>query len=301
MEAVPLNALRAFALAIDRGGVRAAARELDVSHSAVSRHLRELERWLGVALFERGAGRDGFRVTPQGQQLGRSILVALKEIETAAAAVREHRSRNAVTVSCAPSFASRWLLPRLSNLERSYPHLEVSIQVDQRIDDPRESGCDLAIRMGRGPWAGVTALPLMDDALFPVMSSEAWIRAGRPAHPADLLGLRLLHDRDPSASWLLWRQAHGPASLDVRRGPRFGSSDLVLRAAAQGLGAALARERLAAADLEAGSLMRPCGGLSVPLKNAYWVISPYGTPKNDAAAVLTAWLQREAARQLRRP
>ena len=297
MNELPLNAMRAFALTIERDGVRAAARELHVSHSAVSRHLRELERWLGVALFERGAGREAFRVTPQGRQLATTVLSALRDIGSAAEAVRERRSRHAVAISCAPSFASRWLLPRLPALERRYPHLELSIHVDQRVEDPRQSGCDLAIRMGRGPWAGVESQALMDDALFPVMSPEAWIKAGRPGVPADLCKLRLLHDRDPSASWLLWRQAHGPVNLDVRKGPRFSSSDLVLRAAAQGLGVALARQRLAAGDLEAGALVRPMGTLAVSLKDAYWVVSPLAQPKHDAAALVTAWLQREAGTQ----
>jgi LysR family glycine cleavage system transcriptional activator len=297
MGELPLNAVRAFALTVDRGGVRAAARELQVSHSAVSRHLQELERWLGVKLFERRPGREGLRVTPQGRQLASTVLGALQDIESATAAVHERRARHAVTISCTPSFAGRWLLPRLAAVQRSYPHLELSVHVDQRVEDPRQSGSDLAIRMGRGPWEGVRSQALMDDALFPVMSPEAWIKAGRPAAPADLCRLRLLHDRDPSASWASWRQAHGPASLDVRRGARFSSSDLVLRAAAQGLGVALARQRLAAGDLDAGTLVRPLGTLAVPLRDAYWVVSPLGQPSSDAAALVTAWLQREATRQ----
>src|SRR5258708_37326435 len=83
-------------------------------------------------------------------------------------------------------------------------------------------------------------------------------------------GLRLLHDRDPHASWEAWRRAYGPPALDVRRGPRFTSSDLVLRAAAQGQGVALARHRLAQDDLATGALLRPVAGRSVDLGPAYW-------------------------------
>src|SRR5438552_17549204 len=93
MNELPLNAMRAFALTIEREGVRAAARELHVSHSAVSRHLREVERWLGVALFERGAGREAFRVTPHGRQLATTVLSALRDIGCGAQAVRERRPR----------------------------------------------------------------------------------------------------------------------------------------------------------------------------------------------------------------
>jgi LysR family transcriptional regulator, glycine cleavage system transcriptional activator len=297
MRSLPLNALRAFALAVDKGGVRAAARELAVSHSAVSRHLSELERRLGVGLFDRSGGARSFIVTPQGQRLAGAVLGAMNEIRSALDAVREQRSRHAVTLSIAPSFAARWLLPRLSAFERGHPHVEVSILVDQRLDDLRASGSDLAIRMGPGPWPGVGAQLLMNDALYPVMSPEAWKKAGRPRVPADLRHLRLLHDRDPYASWSAWRDEHGPENLDVRKGPRFSSSDLVLRAAAQGLGVALARYRLVADDLDTGVLIRPFGAYSVAIDNAYWIITRSAGPAREVTTTMIAWLQQAAARQ----
>jgi LysR family glycine cleavage system transcriptional activator len=297
MDSLPLNALRAFAVAVQKGGVRAAARELAVSHSAVSRHLAELERWLGVALLERGRGPRVFVVTPQGERLARTTLAALQDMQRAANAVREQRSRHAVTISTTPSFAARWLLPRLPSLQRAHPRLEVSVLVDQRLDDPATAGADLAIRMGTGSWSGVVAHPLMDDGLYPVMSPALWSEAGRPRELEDLGRMRLLHDRDPSASWQLWRDEHGPAELDVRRGTRFTSSDLVLRAAAQGFGVALARHRLVLDDVNGGTLIRPFGSRVVALDRAYWVVTPTGTAIRDAAKVVVAWLQREATRQ----
>lgn len=297
MRSLPLNALRAFAIAVDKGGVRAAARELAVTHSAVSRHLSELERQLGVALFDRSGGARSFVVTAQGQRLASAVLGAMNEVRSAIDAVSEQRSRHAVTLSIAPSFATRWLLPRLSAFERMYPHVEVSVLVDQRLDDLRATGSDLAIRIGQGPWPSVAAQPLMNDALYPVMSPEAWKKAGRPRLPTDLRHLRLLHDRDPNASWSTWREEHGPENLDVRKGPRFSSSDLVLRAAAQSLGVALARHRLVADDLEAGVLIRPFGARSVPINNAYWIITRPAEQVREAATIIIAWLKQAAARQ----
>jgi LysR family glycine cleavage system transcriptional activator len=294
---LPLNALRAFALTVDKGGVRAAARELAVSHSAVSRHLSELERFVGVALFERSGGSRGFTVTAQGRRLAIAVLTAMNDVRGAIDAVRERRSRHAVTLSIAPSFAARWLLPRLPEFERKHPQIEVSILVDQRLDDLRAAGSDLAIRMGTGPWPGVTAQRLMDDALYPVMSSTAWHKAGRPSTPADLPRLRLLHDRDPFASWSLWRAQYGPHDLDVRKGPRFSSSDLVLRAAAQGLGVALARHRLIGDDLATGVLVRPFAERSIPIANAYWIVTPRGGEIREATSRFVAWLQLEARRE----
>jgi LysR family glycine cleavage system transcriptional activator len=132
MDDLPLNALRVFAIACSSGGVRAAARTLGIAHSSVSRHLAELESWLGQPVRERSGG---WRLTAQGEALAKAVLSGLQEIATAAAAVRQVRSRFAVTISAAPSFASRWLLPRLPALERAHPRIELSVLVNQRIEN----------------------------------------------------------------------------------------------------------------------------------------------------------------------
>lgn len=293
---LPLNALRAFTTVYAQGGIRSAARELGIAHSSVSRHLAELEAWLGVRLISDAAGRRGITFTPQGDALGRATVAGFRDIERAVAALQESRSGRSVTISTAPSFAARWLLPRLPRLEQAHPHLEVSVVVDQRIDDLQAGDIDLAIRMGRGPWPDVNCEALMDEMIYPVMSPTLFEASGWPTQPADLLGARLLHDRDPHAAWEAWRQVYGPASLDVSAGPRFASSDLVLRAAAQGQGIALARHRLAIDDLASGALVRPIPGAAVPLGPAYWIVRPlHRRPRSGASAVI-AWLKQQAAR-----
>ena len=294
MHSLPLNALRAFATVYAQGGVRAAARELQVAHSAVSRHLAELDGWMGVSLAHPGGGRRRLAFTPQGEALARATLAALREIDTAATALREARSAHSVTLTTPPSFASRWLLPRLPRLEQAHPHIEVSVLVDQRLVDMDAGGADLAIRMGRGHWPDGRSEPLMDDALYPVMSPSYWEKSGRPHRPADLLGLRLLHDRDPNASWESWRLSYGPAELDVRKGPRFASTDLVLRAATLGQGVALARHRLAMDDVAAGTLLRPIPRLSVPLGPAYWIVLPRRSRVREATTAVVEWLKTQA-------
>lgn len=291
---LPLNSLRAFALVYEHRGVRAAARELGLGHSSVSRHLGELSRWLGVPLLHAGAGRSGLVFTPQGEALGKAVCTGLREIEQAIAMLREFRPAHAVSVSTAPSVAIRWLLPRLPAFEKAHPKVELSVLVEQRLEDFADGRVDLAIRMGRGPWPDVAGEPLMDDALYPVMSPVYWRDHGRPSKPAQLAGLRLLHDRDPHAAWELWRRAYGPAGLPLQAGARYASSDLVLRAAQQGQGVALARHRLVAETLEAGSLVRPFGALEVKVEQAYWVVRPPGQPRPAVAAVLD-WLRWQSA------
>ena len=185
MDRLPLNALRVLALVLERGGVRAAARDLGISHSAVSRHLRELERWLGAELLVKGDQRT-LRVTPQGERLAEASRRALHDIQIAVEAIREHHSQYSVSVSTTPSFAVRWLLPRLPGLQRAYPRLEVSVIVDQRLDEAGAFPADVGIRTGRGPWPGLTAEALMDECVYPVMSPTLWQRAGRPSDPAEL-------------------------------------------------------------------------------------------------------------------
>ena len=241
MRNLPLNALRAFACVLETGGVRSAARELRITHSAVSRHLRELEAWLDVPIVEAAAAAAGHSPLPRKDlELARHASAALRDLERAARAVRERHHSSSVTVATTPSFAALGPPPRLAAFGEDHARIELSLVVDQRVADPASQGADIAIRMGRGPWREVEAEPLMGDALVPVMSPGLWERSGRPSSPEALVRLRLLHDRDPHAHWELWRSEHGPPELDTRAGPRFVSSDLVLRAAEEGLGVALA-------------------------------------------------------------
>ncbi|MGE7139619.1 LysR substrate-binding domain-containing protein [Luteibacter sp. NPDC031894] len=295
MKSLPLNALRAFAMTHEHGGVRAAARELGVAHSSVSRHLAELETWIGVPLFERGAAT--WTPSPQGVALARRVHELLQGMAEATAAAREAPSPFTVTIGVAPSFASRWLLPRLPTLERAHPRIGLSVLVNQQLDTLSE-GVDLAVRMGSGPWAGLDCEPLMDDHLYPVVNTDFWRAANGSDAVESLLGLRLLHDRDPSASWEHWRRVHGPASLPLDHGARLTSSDLVLRAAELGQGIALARGRLAEDALVAGTLIRPFGDKAVHLPKAYWLVRPKrkaaSPSQRHAVTAVVAWLKDQA-------
>ena len=295
---LPLTMLRAFATVYETGGVRSAARRLNITHSAVSRHLKELEAWLGTPLLVRKEGRRTLTFSPEGQALGQVALSCLSELECAVASLRETKRSHSVTVSTTPSFAARWLLPRLASLQAKHPGLEVSVIVDQRVHAPADEGADLAIRMGGRPWPGFICLPLMDDALYPVVSPAYWAAQGRPETPWDLLRLRLLHDRDPNASWAVWKQHHGPTGLDTRIGARFTSSDLVLCGAEHGLGVALARHRLASDAIQSGALLRPFGDARVSLPRAYWIVLSDAASRRERVRLVVNWLEAEASQSI---
>lgn len=298
MYDLPVYALRALIAVYETGGVRPAARRLKVAHSSVSRHLNELEKWLGVALFERSEGSRTITFSPQGEALGRAGLESFKLLQTAVKSIRETPRRNAVVISTTPSVAGLWLLPRLPAFQKAYPGIELSVVAEQRVVDPADQGADMALRMGNGPWPGFRCEVLMDDDLYPVMSRKLWEQSGKPGEPDQLTHLRLLHDRDPNAPWSLWLARHGPAKIDASIGPRFSSSDLVLRAAAQGLGVALARGRLAANEVATGVLIKPFGELQVTLPKAYWIVRPNAAPDRTAVSSVVSWLKSQAKQVL---
>ncbi|HEY1604824.1 MAG TPA: LysR substrate-binding domain-containing protein [Allosphingosinicella sp.] len=294
MRDLPLNALRALAAVFETGGVRPAARMLGVSHSAVSRHLRELQAWLGIALFENASARAP-RLTVQGEHLARAAAASLGALDHAVGTFREARRSNAVTVGTSPSLAGRWLLPRLAQFRESTPWVEVSVVADQRLADPAPDASQINLRMGDGRWPLVECEPFMDDVLFPVMSPGFWAAHGRPENLAALAGLTLLHDRDPFAAWETWAQGFADHGLDLRQGPRFSSSDLVLQAAAQGLGVALARGRLVERDVSAGLLVCPFADSTRALPQAYWIVLSPHLRRSSAVNAVLDWLRAQGS------
>ena len=143
-----------------------------------------------------------------------------------------------MVISTTASIAALWLLPRLSDLQNKLPHIEISVLTEQKIIDPDGIQVDIAIRMGQGPWLNDHCIPLMDDRLYPVVHPD--LIKGSRGDPLNLFSQHsLIHDRDPDTSWRKWFQSFPISGLDIRKGPRFSSSDLVIRAAKQGLGIAL--------------------------------------------------------------
>ena len=304
IDSLPLNAMRAFEAVCRAGGIRPAARELRITHSSVSRHISELETWLGTDLIIRSGGRRGITLTKAGQRLGHATQTAFADLLDVTRSIRDERDQGMVTVSTTPSFATRWLLPRLNDFSQRFAHIRISVSVDQHVLDLDATGTDLAIRMGRGPWPGLDCRPLMDDSLFPVIGRDLHERAGRPdtitALARAVRGISFLHDLDPQASWARWQGDHGPmeiAGVDVDSGPRLASSDLVLRAAVLGQGIALARGVLAHDDLASGALVRIGSDESV-IPDAFWLVSRRRVRQSSAVNTFSNWLRHAAAQQL---
>lgn len=299
MKNIPTNALQALAAVYLSGGIRPAGRILQIAHSSVSRHLAVLEALIDAPILDRDAPGRKIAFTTLGERLGREAAESFARLDQAWEAACERRSANSVVISAAPSFAALWLLPRLPVLSEAHPRIEVSVLADQRVRGPEEEGSDLSIRMGK-PNSEGRSQPLMDDALTPVLSPRLLSRAqaARGGHASVdrlLKDLSLLHDRDPHAGWSRWTDAFGPKGLDLGHGPRFASSDLLLRAALQGQGVALARLRLAAENLASGALVR-LSEHSVRLPDAYHLIGRADRKAGHAVRTVWNWLIDEAKR-----
>lgn len=253
----PLSALHAFEAAARHNSFQRAGEELHVSAGAIGHHVKQLEAWLGVALFQRLP--RGVVLTMAGQRYADALRPILSSLADVSDAVRRQGDERVVTVSATTSLVTRWLMPRLGRLRDRHPQIELRVLASTHAVDFLRDGVDVAIRLGPGPYPGLKVDCLL-DSWFSAVCSPAYL-AGAPElrAPADLVRHTLLHDepeaRLPSEiDWAHWLQACGVSYNGG--GPRYSHTYLSLEAAASGQGVAIATEPLIAADLQSGRLVR---------------------------------------------
>ena len=288
-----LNALRAFEAAGRHLSFTRAAQELHVTQAAVSHQIKSLEEQLGMRLFRRGA--RGLLLTDAGQSYLPSVRDAFAKLAAATERLRARDARGAITVSVLPSFAARWLVPRLPRFRAAQPEIDVRVAADDHLVDFDRDDVDIAIRYGRGDYPGLRTDRLMTEELFPVCSPA--LLAGDPPleKPEDLARHTLLHD-DMRLDWTMWLMAAGVEGVDPDRGASFNSSSLVLQAAVDGQGVALGRSALTGDDLAAGRLVRPFA-VSLPAEFAYYIVCPEHTADRPGIKTFRDWLLSEAGPQ----
>lgn len=296
----PLAALRVFEAAARRLNFRQAADELHVTPGAVSQQIRQLEEHVGVPLFVR-EGR-GVALTEAGKAALPALRLGFEKLAEAARLMRQPQRKHRVTVSVAPSFAAKWLVPRLEQFSAAHPEVEVWVSAEMAMVDFAIADVDLAIRYGAGQYPGLTAELLLAETVLPVCAPSL-LEAAPITRPQDLLNHTLLHDvasleADGAPDWPTWLRAHGVESAATARGPRFNQSSLVIEAALAGRGVALAKRAIADADLGAGRLVAPLGDAGERLAFGYHLVWPRERGFSPAQAVFIEWLKataREAA------
>src|SRR5882762_10036835 len=281
---VSIETFRFFEAAARHLNFTHAAKEMHVTHGAVSQRIKRLEEHLGTPPFRR-SGR-GMLLTDEGRRLMERVRAALSEISEGVEAIRSSDRDRILTVSMLPGFATYWLMPRLAQFIERHPDIEVNIRPTMSLTDFKRDEVDMAVRFGPGAWPGLISIKLYDEELVPVCSPA--FRRGRLLRaPGDLLKVPLLHDeRQP---WSIWFKAVGLDYRDARQRPRYSDQTLLLAAAIAGLGVALARASLVAADLKSGRLIR-LFSRSVPTRNSYFIVYPRGSDSFGKIQVFQQWL-----------
>ena len=292
----PLNALRAFEAAARHLNFSRAADELSVTPGAVSQQIQNLEDYVGGPLFKRTP--RGLLLTDSAQTALPALREAFDRLAEAASLLTAAVDGRRLTITAAPSFAAKWLVPRLGRFAERWPLVDVWLSAELGLADFGAGEIDLAIRYGAGVYPGLDSIRLLGETVVPVMSPE--LMTTQPVNtPADLARHILLHDGSPSADescpdWLMWLTARGVRGIDANRGPRFNQSSLVIEAAVNGRGVALAKRTLAQDDLDAGRLIVPMP-ITTNLDFAYYVVYPKAKGRLTQVKAFVTWLTAEAA------
>ena len=285
----PLNALRAFEASARLMSVQQAARELNVTPSAVSQQVHNLERWVGFPLLERGSRK--LQPTTQGRAYQGALASAFEQIAEATASLSAGRASQSICITCTPGFTVQWLVPRLQEFQDKHPEIDVRIDASTRLVDLRGEDVDLGVRHGLGRYPGLVSEKLLDDDLVPAASPRLLTGRNRLRAPNDLTRHTLLHieTRD---DWRMWLQAHG-VDIDWRRGPLLVDTAIGIQAAVAGRGIILARRSLIGDELASGRLVAPLPqGLSTG--TGYFLVYP---PERMSSAPIRAfrnWLLKSA-------
>ncbi len=293
----PLNAMRAFEAAARHLSFTKAAGELHVTPAAVSHQVKALEEWLGLPLFRR-RNREVV-LTEAGQTYYPGLRDGFDRLAGATERVTARDETGELRVSASPSFAAKWLVPRLYRLRARHPEIDVLLSTSDHLVDFGVEKIDITLRYGTGRYPGLEVIRLMETDVFPVCAPA--LADGDPPLrvPADLARHTLLHDDfgeisgENTVNWEMWLRAAGVKDANLGRGPSFTDSSMVLMAAIDGQGVALTRGTLAAGDLAAGRLVKPFD-LALPSNWAYYVVYPPETRDRPKIKAFRAWLLAEA-------
>lgn len=307
-RSLPLNALNAFEVAARHETFSKAAEELNVTPAAVSQQIRMLEELMGVQLFHRL--NRGLVLTPAGKAGLSKLQDGFRNVNDAVNQIRSAPDKQSLDVWMAPSFASKWLMPRMRRFVNLRPDIDLRISASAELVDSdamspslsedilRTHDVDIAIRFGRGYYPGCDVERLMRVVALPLCSPALLQDSSKPlSAPADLANHTLLHDETPyegRPDWSSWLKAVGVDSVDGTRGLYFNRVSLALAAAVEAQGVVLSLEQLAIDDLNKGRLVVPFSH-EVGLSQAYYMISLQHTANAEHVSAFKRWLQDEVA------
>ena len=285
-----LKAIRVFEAAARHVNFSRAADELNVTQSAVSRQIQQLEAQLGRPLFQRRGPQ--VTLTPAGREYFEIVQEGLALIRRGTARLFRTQPSPFLTLSLLPSFASKWLVPRVAALEQALPGVALRLASSyELVDFESDTDVDAAIRYGKGQWPGVAAGHIIDDVMFPVCSP---VVAERLSSVDDLMTESLLVEDPVFDEWKTWAEAAGVTVNPKRLNPLSVDFNIQIQAATAGQGIALGRALLVADDLRAGRLVCPFP-IAIQTDVQYYFVCPPERVKEPALRGLFEWLKTAAA------
>jgi LysR family glycine cleavage system transcriptional activator len=292
----PLNAIKAFEAAARSQSFTRAAEELNVTQGAVSHQVKALEAILGIKLFNRE--RQRLAITEAGREYLAVVRDALDRIAVGTDRLVQRQSSGTLTVSTSPDFAAKWLVYRLGRFAECHPEINLRVSATAHQVDFAREDVDVAVRHGEGKWPGLEVVRLCPERLFPVCSPKLIAGRNRIITASDLLRFPLLRLGDWN-TWSRWFEAAGVLAGPVAHGPTLNSASMLIDAAVDGQGIALARTTLAAWDILNRRLVKPID-ISLRMSNTYWIVCPEVSSTVPKIATFRNWLLAEAAEDTRR-
>lgn len=284
----PLNSLRLFEASARLLSFKNAAEELLLTPSAVSHGIQSLEEWLGVPLFLRTT--KGLVLSEAGNTYIPIVRQALDLLASGSAQIVNKHSLGQLSISAAPTFGARWLLPRLHKFRELHPDIHIVIDTSHERAELSDAGVDLAIRMGRGNWQGVIADRLMAEEMVPVCAPSIYDRV---RDLADIEQAPLIHVTSTSEDWAVWATETGRVAPDPAKGLRFDTIHMAFQAACQGLGVAIGRKPLVNAELASGSLVEVWE--AVFSNTSYWLVGAESRADDPRIVAFRSWILQEVA------
>ena len=291
----PLNSLRAFEAAARHLSFQNAAEELSVTPGAISQQIKKLEDILQTPLFHRDS--RAVTLTEAGRVLRPDLSRGFESLDDAVQQLKQSAEHQHITVSMTPSFAAKWLVPRLEKWTAQQPNVDVRISASLGLANFGPDGVDLGVRFGSGNYDGLTSALLLKES-FVVVCSPIFIDGSKQIKtPEDLHDHTLIHvsgpQGTPGTDWQEWLKSAGVDGIDTSRGLVFDDTAVAILAAIGGQGVLLSRRALVEDDIAAGRLALPFD-LDLPLEFAWRIVAPEGKLKRPEVSAFRDWLLSEA-------
>ena len=292
----PLKSMQAFEVAARWLSFSKAAEELFVTPAAVSQQIKQLESYLGVVLFRRMT--RAVQLTEEARAVLPLVTEGFDKLAEAVDRLAQNEASGLLTVSCVPTFAVKWLLPRLPHFSNLYPDIDVRLDASLETRDFDRDGIDVGIRLGMGDYPGMEVTRILGEEVSPACSPKILAGTKPLRTPDDLKHHRLIHVDWGKITiqipdWHMWTKAAGVEGVKVNHGPRFTIESMAIEAAINGDGVALISHSAIAEELKAGRLVRPFD-LTLRTDMGYWLVCPAGRRRQMKVNAFCEWLLAEA-------